>query len=107
MARSAFFTPALMFSKVHRRQRVHEKVTADHAVSQVAFSLTPEKLKDLYVIPIFFVVLTGVSGLAAWLTAWIFRLSRSQRNFAISASPYFSLCPDESMCADKKRQACS
>lgn len=68
----SFFTPALMFSKV-------------------AFSLTPEKLADLWIIPVLFVILTVVSYLCAWVLATAMRVSRSQRNFAISASASLNL----------------
>ena len=59
----SLFTPALLFSKV-------------------AFSLTPEKLADLYIIPIGFVLITCFSAAVAFAMSKVFRLKRSQRNFA-------------------------
>ncbi|KAF8609325.1 hypothetical protein BDV93DRAFT_518164 [Ceratobasidium sp. AG-I] len=65
----SLFTPSLLFNKV-------------------AFSLSPEKLKELWVIPIFFIGITAVSSLVAYVLGVIFRLKRSQRNFAIAASAF-------------------
>ncbi|KAG8744886.1 hypothetical protein FRC10_009256 [Ceratobasidium sp. 414] len=65
----SLFTPSLLFNKV-------------------AFSLSPEKLRELWVIPIFFVVITAVSSLVAFSLGTAFRLKRSQRNFAIAASAF-------------------
>lgn len=45
---------------------------------QVAFSLTPAKLKELWIIPLGFVLITGVSALVAWLLSKVFRLKKSQ-----------------------------
>ncbi|KAK4049111.1 hypothetical protein OIO90_005581 [Microbotryomycetes sp. JL221] len=59
----SLFTPALLFSKV-------------------AFSLTPEKLADLYIIPIGFVGITAFSAGVAYVLGRVFRLKPNQRNFA-------------------------
>ncbi|GHJ90117.1 hypothetical protein NliqN6_6519 [Naganishia liquefaciens] len=56
--------------------------------SKVAFSLTPEKLREMWVIPLGFVLITGVSALVAFLMGTAFRLSRSQRAFAMCASMF-------------------
>ena len=56
----SLFTPSLLFNKV-------------------AFSLSPEKLKELWVIPIFFIGITTVSSLVAFVLGVVFRLKRSQR----------------------------
>ncbi|KAG8992025.1 hypothetical protein FRB94_012035 [Tulasnella sp. JGI-2019a] len=64
-----FFTPALIFSKV-------------------AFTLTPQKLKELWIIPIIFIIVTGVSAGVAWLMAYLLGLKRTQRNFAMAASMF-------------------
>ena len=37
------------------------------------------KLRELWIIPIFFVFVTGVSMAVAYVLGWIFRLKRSQR----------------------------
>lgn len=65
----SLFTPCLLFSKV-------------------AFSLSPAKLKELWIIPILFVVVTGVSALVAYALGTVLRLRRSQRNFAMAASMF-------------------
>ncbi|KAI9569756.1 membrane transport protein-domain-containing protein [Boletus coccyginus] len=67
----ALFTPALLFSKV-------------------AFFLTPAKLRQLWVIPIFFVVVTALSALIAYGLARACRLKRSQVNFATAASMFMN-----------------
>ncbi|THU93996.1 hypothetical protein K435DRAFT_820090 [Dendrothele bispora CBS 962.96] len=67
----SLFTPALLFSKV-------------------AFFLSPEKLKQLWIIPVFFVIITIVSMLVAWFLGYIFRLKKTQRNFAMAASMFMN-----------------
>ncbi|KXN84051.1 hypothetical protein AN958_00501, partial [Leucoagaricus sp. SymC.cos] len=67
----SLFTPALLFSKV-------------------AFFLTPKKLRELWVIPIFFVVVTVTSGLVAFVLGWMFKLKRSQRSFAMAAAMFMN-----------------
>ncbi|CAK9784257.1 auxin efflux carrier [Cutaneotrichosporon oleaginosum] len=65
----SLFTPALLFSKV-------------------AFSLTPAKLKEMWIIPLSFVVITGVSALVAWVLSKVFKLKKSQTAFAICAAMF-------------------
>ncbi|KAI6038023.1 membrane transport protein-domain-containing protein [Pisolithus marmoratus] len=67
----ALFTPALLFSKV-------------------AYFLTLEKLRELWVIPLIFLLVCGPSGLIANVLARAYRLKRSQRNFAIAASVFMN-----------------
>ncbi|KAI6040828.1 membrane transport protein-domain-containing protein [Pisolithus marmoratus] len=67
----ALFTPALLFSKV-------------------AYFLTLEKLRELWVIPLIFLLICGPSGLIANVLARRYRLKRSQRNFAIAASVFMN-----------------
>ncbi|KAJ7510486.1 membrane transport protein-domain-containing protein [Mycena galericulata] len=67
----SLFTPSLLFSKV-------------------AFFLSPEKLKELWIIPIFFVLVTVVSMSVSFLLGWIFRVKRSQRNFAMAAAMFMN-----------------
>jgi predicted permease len=53
--------------------------------SKVAFSLTPEKLKELWIIPLSFVVVTTVSAIVAYSLAKLFRIKRrSHVAFAIA-----------------------
>jgi len=61
----SLFTPSLLFSKV-------------------AFFLSPAKLRELWIIPIFFVVTTGVSMTVAYVLGWMLRLKKSQRCVAYS-----------------------
>ncbi|WVR04361.1 hypothetical protein IAU60_001362 [Kwoniella sp. DSM 27419] len=65
----SLFTPALLFSKV-------------------AYSLTPAKLREMWIIPLGFVLVTGLSAVVAWVLARIFRLSRSQTAYAMCASMF-------------------
>ncbi|KAK4046088.1 hypothetical protein OIV83_006368 [Microbotryomycetes sp. JL201] len=65
----SLFTPALLFSKV-------------------AFSLTPEKLADLYIIPIGFVGITAFSAAVAYVLGRLCRLKDNQRNFAIACAMF-------------------
>ncbi|KAJ7760725.1 auxin efflux carrier [Mycena maculata] len=67
----SLFTPSLLFSKV-------------------AFFLSPEKLKELWIIPIFFVLVTSVSMSVSFFLGWIFRVKRSQRNFAMAAAMFMN-----------------
>ncbi|KAN0129379.1 Membrane transport domain containing protein [Lactarius tabidus] len=62
-----FFTPCLLFSKV-------------------AFSLSADKLKELWILPIFFAVVSGVSLVVAGMLGSLLRLDRPHRNFAMAAA---------------------
>ncbi|WFD29671.1 hypothetical protein MSPP1_000681 [Malassezia sp. CBS 17886] len=63
----SIFTPALLFSKV-------------------AFSLTPERLSQLVIVPFGFVVVSIFSAFAAYLISWVLRIPGGQRNFVIACS---------------------
>ncbi|KDQ58330.1 hypothetical protein JAAARDRAFT_664661 [Jaapia argillacea MUCL 33604] len=67
----SLFTPALLFSKV-------------------AFFLSPAKLRELWIIPIFFVVITTVSMTVAYVLSTLFRLRKSQRSFAIASAMFMN-----------------
>lgn len=67
----SLFTPALLFSKV-------------------AFFLSPAKLKELWIIPIVFVLTTLVSASVAWLLGSLFRLKKSQRSFGMAAAMFMN-----------------
>ncbi|THH12276.1 hypothetical protein EW146_g7772 [Bondarzewia mesenterica] len=67
----SLFTPCLLFSKV-------------------AFFLSPAKLKELWIIPLFFCAVTATSMVVAWFLGWMFRLKHSQRNFAMAASMFMN-----------------
>ncbi|KAI0268517.1 auxin efflux carrier [Russula aff. rugulosa BPL654] len=62
-----FFTPCLLFSKV-------------------AFSLSADEFRELWIIPLFFILISGVSLVVAWILALVFRLNRPQKNFAMAAA---------------------
>ena len=51
---------------------------------------TKEKLRELWVIPIFFVIVTVLSMAVAFLLGWALQLKRSQRSFAIAASMFMN-----------------
>ena len=51
---------------------------------------TKEKLRELWVIPIFFVIVTVLSMAVAFLLGWALRLKHSQRNFAVAASMFMN-----------------
>ncbi|KAI3618030.1 endoplasmic reticulum protein [Moniliophthora roreri] len=70
----SLFTPALLFSKV-------------------AFFLSPEKLRELWIIPLFFVIVTAVSMAVSFLLGSIFGLKKSQRHataFAMAAAMFMN-----------------
>ncbi|KAH9836106.1 auxin efflux carrier [Rhodofomes roseus] len=67
----SIFTPALLFGKV-------------------AFFLTPAKLAQLWVIPVFFVIITVVSAVVALALSTLFKLKRSQRNYSIAAAMFMN-----------------
>ena len=49
-----------------------------------------EKLLELWVIPIFFVIVTVLSMAVAFTLGWTFRIKRSQRSFAMAASMFMN-----------------
>ncbi|KAI0353944.1 hypothetical protein OH77DRAFT_1426794 [Trametes cingulata] len=67
----SIFTPSLLFSKV-------------------AFFLSPAKLRELWIIPIVFVVTTIASMVVAYVLSVLLRLKKSQRAFAIAASMFMN-----------------
>ncbi|TFL01671.1 auxin efflux carrier [Pterulicium gracile] len=67
----SLFTPCLLFSKV-------------------AFFLSPEKLQQLWIIPIFFVIVTLVSMLVAYVFGSMLKLKRSERAFAMASSMFMN-----------------
>ncbi|KIM37148.1 hypothetical protein M413DRAFT_448659 [Hebeloma cylindrosporum] len=67
----SLFTPALLFSKV-------------------AFFLTPEKLKELWIIPIWFVIVTTASMAIGCIFGWLFNLRKSQQSFVMAAAMFMN-----------------
>ena len=63
----SIFTPALLFSKV-------------------AFSLSPERLTQLMIVPFGFVLVSIASALAAYLSSWVLRLPAGQRHFVVACA---------------------
>ncbi|POW08960.1 hypothetical protein PSHT_09346 [Puccinia striiformis] len=59
-------------------------------VQQSCLQLTSEKLADLYVVPLSFVIITLTSCLVAWLLSKLFRLERAERNFCLSFSMFMN-----------------
>ncbi|BGP16148.1 hypothetical protein JCM10213_006082 [Rhodosporidiobolus nylandii] len=66
---TSLFTPCLLFNKV-------------------AFSLTPDKLAELYIIPIGFCLVSLFSAGVAWGFGSLVGLKRGQRNFAIACATF-------------------
>ncbi|GAA5898902.1 hypothetical protein JCM8208_005424 [Rhodotorula glutinis] len=66
---TSIFTPCLLFNKV-------------------AFSLTPDKLAKLYIIPIGFCIVSAFSAGVAYLFGRLVRLNKGQRNFAIACATF-------------------
>ncbi|GAA5899220.1 hypothetical protein JCM6882_009287 [Rhodosporidiobolus microsporus] len=66
---TSLFTPCLLFNKV-------------------AFSLTPDKLAELYIIPIGFCLISAFSATVAWLMGKAVGLKKGQRNFAIACATF-------------------
>ncbi|GAA5907656.1 uncharacterized protein JCM6883_001849 [Sporobolomyces salmoneus] len=64
---TSLFNPSLLFSKI-------------------AFSLTPQTLAELWIVPVGFVIITSFSALVAFGLGRLFRLSPAQRNFSIAAA---------------------
>ncbi|KAI0035793.1 membrane transport protein-domain-containing protein [Vararia minispora EC-137] len=67
----ALFTPSLIASKV-------------------AFTLSPAKFKELWIVPLFFCVLTIVSAAVAWAMAAMLKLKKTQMNFAVAAAMFMN-----------------
>ncbi|KAJ2915664.1 hypothetical protein MD484_g4769, partial [Candolleomyces efflorescens] len=67
----SLLTPALLFSKV-------------------ALYLTPEKLKELWVIPIYFTIVTMISMGVGSVLGHIFKLRKSQRSFVMAAAMFMN-----------------
>ncbi|POY75757.1 hypothetical protein BMF94_1167 [Rhodotorula taiwanensis] len=66
---TSLFTPCLLFNKV-------------------AFSLTPDKLAELYIIPIGFVLISAFSASVAYAMGRVAGLKKGQRNFAIACATF-------------------
>ncbi|KWU41790.1 auxin efflux carrier [Rhodotorula sp. JG-1b] len=66
---TSLFTPCLLFNKV-------------------AFSLTPDKLAELYIIPIGFVLVSCFSAAVAYSLGKATGLKKGQRNFAIACATF-------------------
>jgi len=67
----SIFTPALLFSKV-------------------AFSLSAAKLRELWVMPVFFLIVTFLSFAVAQIIARFMGLSKMQRNFTVAACMFMN-----------------
>ncbi|GAA5874134.1 hypothetical protein JCM8547_008383 [Rhodosporidiobolus lusitaniae] len=66
---TSLFTPCLLFNKV-------------------AFSLTPDKLAELWIIPVGFVFVSSFSAGVAYLFGRLVGLKKGQRNFAIACATF-------------------
>ncbi|EJC99383.1 uncharacterized protein FOMMEDRAFT_160996 [Fomitiporia mediterranea MF3/22] len=68
---TSIFTPALLFTKV-------------------AFSLTASELKELWIIPILFIIITAVSAGVAYIMGLICRVKPEHRYFAMAAAMFMN-----------------
>jgi predicted permease len=85
----SLFTPSLLFSKVAFFLTPRTSFTSPGSCTGSHNDIT-EKLRELWVIPIFFVIVTVLSMAVAFLLGWTFRLKRSQRSFAVAASMFMN-----------------
>jgi hypothetical protein len=82
-----FFTPCLLFSKV----------AFSLSAGMGMLSLIPparhlsliDEFWDLWIIPLFFILISGVSLVVAWLLAVVFRLDRRQKYVLFPTFPHF------------------
>ncbi|KAG6872496.1 hypothetical protein C0995_009358 [Termitomyces sp. Mi166 len=82
------FTPALLFSKV-----AFFLSPGMSKLDRIAFAIADtfvEKLRELWIVPIFFVIVTLVSMLVACCLSYFVGLKRSQRNFAMAAAMFMN-----------------
>jgi predicted permease len=76
-----FFTPCLLFSKV--------AFSLSAGMGMSALSLTSchlslvDEFRELWIIPLFFILISGVSLVVAWLLALVFRLNRPQKYVSV------------------------
>jgi len=54
------------------------------------FAFSTAILRELWIIPLFFALVTGASMMVAFCLGWVFKLKRSQRNFAMAASMFMN-----------------
>lgn len=78
----SIFTPSLLFSKVAFFLSPGLPIILESATNLL--TATTAKLRELWVIPIVFVVTTLVSMLSAYVLSVILRLKRSQRCVVLS-----------------------
>jgi hypothetical protein len=92
-----FFTPCLLFSKVafFLSPGPPQSSCIDLTVCSPFF---PEKLRELWIIPIFFLLVTGVSLGVAWLLGNLFRLKPSQRYLLVLISQTDCLSFSQKLC---------
>ncbi|KAF8548057.1 hypothetical protein OG21DRAFT_1489706 [Imleria badia] len=82
----ALFTPSLLFSKA----ALFSRQACLRFSPATLLTPSPAKLRRLWVISIFFVVLTGLSAVIALWLARACHLKRSQVNFATAASMFMN-----------------
>ena len=73
-----FLTPCFLFSKVAFSLSPGMDVFSARA-NQLCYSPSIDELQELWIIPLFFILLSGVSLVVAWLLGIFFRLNRPQR----------------------------
>lgn len=67
-------------------QRLHSswhRVCISVPISTAKPTIPTERLRELWVIPVFFLVITAVSGIVASVLGWLFKLKHSQRWYTL------------------------
>ncbi|KAF5379012.1 hypothetical protein D9615_006053 [Tricholomella constricta] len=84
------FTPALLFSKVAFFLSPGEQPHHEFPVKDFLIGDDSEKLRELWVVPIFFVIVSTVSMTVSFTLGWMFGLKKSQRSFAMAAAMFMN-----------------
>ena len=80
-----FFTPCLLFSKVAFSLSPGMDMFSARS-DQLCHLPVIDEFQELWIIPLFFILLTGVSLGVAWLLGILFRLNRPQRYASVPSS---------------------
>jgi predicted permease len=87
-----FFTPCLLFSKVvFSLSAGMGMLTLILPTRHLPLFIFIDEFWELWIIPLFFVLISGTSLVVAWLLAFVFRLNRPQRYVSVPFLPTSSL----------------
>ena len=76
-----FFTPCLLFSKVAFSLSAGMRMLSFILPTRHLFLI--DEFRELWIIPLFFILISGASLVVAWLLAFVFRLNRPQRYVSV------------------------